>query len=554
MPRTRFVAIAATVAVGLLPAIAAADAPRGATGHRQVAKPPAGAGRYAATARRPIGFLHVGGVGSDGLKQIVDAQGRSVLLRGVNVDGLVDYWQPSLTPPYPNGPTAYAHHRCPVDDPHVEGVEICWYDLRQMRRLGYDNIRLNVSWSLLEPEPGRINHRYIARIAQVVRWARQQGIWVTIDMHQDAWSKFVYTAPGSKCLPPFGPTRGYDGAPRWASPSRLPACTVDNIRELDLAVQDDAQDFWDDAKAPDGVGEQEHYAHVVAVLAKRFAHDPAVAGYDLMNEPEPGFLPEVDNTLELLPFYAKVARTVVRDVPGFKQLLFFEPAAERNTTAARAYLTKWSSVSSYPNAVYAPHVYTHVFTLGAVAGLPDLATFASDYGAAAGDAKALGLPLWVGEFGGPPAGDATVLAQHYQQQEARRIGGTLWLWKENANDSVADTFWGSYGPPFKGKQVRGVPQPKRIRRTSRVYPLVTAGELLRATSDPFHDRARVVATSAPVRHGDRRRATLIDVPAVFGGRIVVHGALYSVMNRSGDREVWLYPRGGRYSLIVTPRR
>ncbi len=514
----------------------------------------AGAGqvtRYLATGDRPITFLHVGAAGSDGLRQVVDARGRSVLLRGVNIDGLVDYWQPSLHPPYPGDPTAYRNHRCPADDRHVEGVPICWFDLLQMRRLGYDNIRLNVSWSLLEPRPGHIDRRYVARIAQVVGWAKRQGIWTTIDMHQDAWSKFVFTPSSTHCPPPFASTVGYDGAPRWAARSPLPACTLDNTRELDLAVQEDAQAFWSDLPAPDGTGLQEHYAHVLAVLAKRFADEPAVAGYDLMNEPEPGTSVEVENTAELLPFYAKVARTIVAAVPGFRQLLFFEPGVERNTTAQRAFFTPWSSVSSYPNAVYAPHVYTDVFTLGSVAGTPEIATFDSDYAAAASDAKALDVPLWVGEYGGPPASDRKVLAEHYAEEEKWRIGGTMWLWKENANDTAPDTFWGVYGPPFWGKSVRGVPQPQRIRRTSRVYPVLTAGRLLVTTSDPFNGSAKVVATSPKVPSGDRSRAALVEVPAAFRGRISVAGASYTVGGRGADREVWLFPHGGRYTLRVS---
>jgi endoglycosylceramidase len=471
----------------------------------------------------------------------------------VNVDGIVDYWQPSLRPPYPTSPAAYRGHRCPPDDVHVEGVPICWFDFGQMRRLGYDNIRLNVSWSLIEPSPGRIDKTYLARIAQVVGWARRQGIWVTIDMHQDAWSKYVFTPPGTTCPPPFGSTVGYDGAPRWASRSPFPACSLHGIRELDLAVQEDAQAFWSDLPAPDGVGLQEHYAHVLAVLAKRFANDPAVAGYDLMNEPEPGFSAETENTTELLPFYAKVARTIVAAVPRFRQLLFFEPGVERNTTSQRAFFTPWSAVSAYPNAVYAPHIYTDVFTVGAETGGPEVATFDSDYAAAADDAKALGLPLWVGEFGGPPASDKAVLAQHYAEQEKWRIGGTMWLWKENANDTAPTTFWGVYGPPFTGKWVRGVPQPLRIRRTSRVYPILTAGTLLAATSDPFRGTAEITATSPPVRRGDRLHATLVEVPAVFHGRVVVTGAAFEVIRRGADREVWLYPRGGRYALRIDRR-
>jgi endoglycosylceramidase len=502
----------------------------------------------AAPSGRPLRFLHVAHR-RDGLAQIVDTSGRSVLLRGVNIDGIVDYWKPSLHTPYPTRRAAYRHGRCPRDDEHVEGVPICSFDFRQMRRTGYDNIRLNVSWSLLEPKPGQINRRYIRRIAEVVRWARRQGIWTVIDLHQDAWSKFVYTKPTAHCPPGLDRTRGYDGAPRWASRSRLPACTIDNTRELDAAVQADAQSFWSDLPAPDGVGLQEHYAHVVAVLAKRFAHEPAVAGYDLMNEPEPGFLPQAEDGSELLPFYAKVARTVRAMVPRFRQLLFLEPGVQRNTTAQRAFFTSWASVSSYPNAVYAPHIYTDVFTAGAVLGTPELSTFKTDYRAAADDAKALGLPLWIGEYGGPPAKDRMILQKHYTQQEHRRIGGTMWLWKENANDTIANTFWGIYGPPFG----RGLPQPARIRRTSRVYPLLTAGRLLVSESHPFRGVARVVARSAKVRPGDKRRGTLVDVPKVYAGAIVVTGARHNVFHRSGAREVWLYPRGGRYELrVVAP--
>jgi hypothetical protein len=538
-----------TIALSLVAALAgSATTVSDAAASKPASRPPS----YAATGSRPLTYLHVGPAGSDGLKQIVDTHGRSVLLRGVNIDGLVDYWKPALRAPYPSSPTAYRNHKCPPDDRHVEGVPICWFDLPQMKRLGYDNIRLNVSWSLLEPRPGHINRRYVARIAQVVRWAKRAGMWTTIDMHQDAWSKYVFTRPGAKCPPPFGPTVGYDGAPKWATTSPLPACTIDNIRELDLAVIGNAQSFWSDLPAPDGVGLQEHYAHVLAVLAKRFAHEPAVAGYDLMNEPEPGASAVAENTLELLPFFAKVARTIRATVPDFRQLLFFEPGVERNTTAQRSFFTPWSSVSAYANAVYAPHVYTDVFTLGAVAGTPEIATFDSDYGAAVADAKALGVPLWVGEYGGSPQGDRTVLAQHFAEQERLRIGGTMWLWKENANDTAPDTFWGIYGPPFWGKEVRGVPQPKRVRRTSRVYPILTAGTLTSAVSDPFAGTARFVATSPEVALGDRRHAALIELPAVFRGRIVVHGAFWQVTRRGGDREVWLYPKGGRYTMKVEP--
>src|SRR5262249_34536772 len=158
---------------------------------------------------------------------------------------------------------------------------------------------------------------------------------------------------------------------------------------------------------PDGEGLQEHYADVMVALAKRFHDEPAVAGYEIINEPSPGFNAapsEVDAT-ELFPFYGKVVNTVVARVPRFRQLFFIEPNVERDVTDQSAIVTPWSGYSSYPNVVYAPHVYTGVFTLDQLAA--SMRFFPSDggYRSAITDARALGLPLWIGEFGNNPADD-----------------------------------------------------------------------------------------------------------------------------------------------------
>src|SRR6478672_11439749 len=151
-------------------------------------------GVSASHASASLSFLGVGGTGGpSGLAQLVDSSGREVLLKGVNVDGLADYFREDEQPPYPTAPAAYAKGACPADDPTVEGVDVCSYDFSQLAPLGYNVIRLNISWSLLEPAPGRIDGTYLRRIAQVVGWAKRAGIYVVIDMHQDAWSKYLYT-------------------------------------------------------------------------------------------------------------------------------------------------------------------------------------------------------------------------------------------------------------------------------------------------------------------------------------------------------------------------
>ena len=511
-----------------------------------VAVPSAGAATVAPT----LSFLHAGpAAGPAGLPQVLDSNGRTVLLKGVNADGIVDYFRPDLATPYPTDPASYANGACPPDDPSVEGVMLCQSDFGQIAPLGYDAIRLNVSWSLLEPRPGEIDQTYLARIAQVVGWAKSKGIYVVIDMHQDAWSKYVYTAPSDTCLPPFQAIRGFDGAPRWASDHVAPACALNGVRELDPAVQEDFQKLYDDAPAPDGVGLQEHYAQAMLALAQRFHDEPAVAGYEIINEPSPGYnaVPgEVDAT-ELFPFYGKVVNHVVSQVTGFRQLFFIEPNTERDVTDLSAIVTPWSAYSSYPNVVYAPHVYTGVFTLDQQVASTRFFPSDGGYKSAISDAKALGLPLWVGEFGNNPADDNTILRTNYELQDGYGVGGTLWLWKENGNDVNRAVFWGVYGPPFPP----GTPQQLRIKYTSRAFPVYTAGEPSGFTYDPDTATFDLHASSAAVPVGAKARATVIFIPKAVTAGVAVTGARLAVVRRSdGTRIAYAYPIGGPYRVFT----
>jgi endoglycosylceramidase len=494
-------------------------------------------------------FLHAGAPGGPAaLAQIRDSRERPVLLKGVNVDGIVDYFRDDLRPPYPGDPASYSGGACPPDDPTVEGVVLCEADFPQIGALGYSVIRLNLSWSLLEPAPGEIDTRYLDRIAQVVGWAKAQGLYVVLDMHQDAWSKYVYTRPSDVCAPPFQAIRGFDGAPLWASDHTTPACALNGVRELDPAVQEQFQKLYDDLPAPDGQGLQEHYANVMVALARRFRDEPAVAGYEIINEPSPGFNAapgEVDAT-ELFPFYGKVVNTVVARVPRFRQLFFIEPNVERDVTDQSAIVTPWSAYSTYPNVVYAPHVYTGVFTLDQLVASRRFFPSDGGYRSAISDAQALGLPLWIGEFGNNPADDETLLRTSYALQDTYGLGGALWLWKENANDVNRAVFWGVYGPPFPP----GTPQPERIKLTSRPYPLYTAGDLEALSYDPNSGAFSMRARSPAVSPGSSDRATVVFLPASFHGDLGATGATLRVRDRAdGVRIAYLYPRGGPYRVF-----
>jgi endoglycosylceramidase len=313
-------------------------------------------------------------------------------------------------------------------------------------------------------------------------------------------------------------------------------------------VQEDFQKLYDDAAAPDGVGLQEHYANAMLALAARFHEEPTVAGYEIINEPSPGFgvAPGLVDATELFPFYGRVIDHVVNNIPGFRQLFFIEPNAERDVTDHSAILTPWSAYSSYPNVIYAPHVYTGVFTLDQTVASTRFLPSEGGYESAISDAKALGLPLWIGEFGNNPQDDNEILRRSYELQDRFGLGGTLWLWKENANDINRAVFWGVYGPPFPP----GTAQASRVLYTSRAFPLYTTGDLKGFNYDPgsasFHLEAE--SPSAPASASS---ATVIFVPSTVHASIGATGArLHTVVRPDGARIVYASPTGGSYRIFT----
>src|SRR4051794_41659726 len=84
---------------------------------------------------------------------IVTNDGRQVLLRGVNVNQLGDYWQQR-----PDIPATL-----PLSEQDFEAI----------RALGMNEVRLIVHWSKLEPSRGSFDETYLARIREAVGWARQ---------------------------------------------------------------------------------------------------------------------------------------------------------------------------------------------------------------------------------------------------------------------------------------------------------------------------------------------------------------------------------------------
>lgn len=150
-------------------------------------------------------------------------------------------------------------------------------DFARVREMGMNCVRLGIIWDGLEPEPGVYNDDYLSRMDELIGWAEKYGLYVFLDMHQDLYS-----------------CKYSDGAPEWATlTDGRPHITEGNMVWSDAyvtspAVQRAFDNFWANTPASDGVGIQDHYAKAWQHVAKRYADNTTVIGYDIMNEPFAG--------------------------------------------------------------------------------------------------------------------------------------------------------------------------------------------------------------------------------------------------------------------------
>jgi endoglycosylceramidase len=514
---------------------------------------------------------------------IADDQGRMVLLHGAIPGGLIDFWsgadhsKASAPPFYPIDPAAYAGGRCPANYAIVKVPPLCQKDIDEMGAMGFNSIRLALTWSLLEPERGRFNAQYFDRIAQVVGWAKAAGMYVILDMHQNAYSRFV----GRSDPPPLPGGRPADmwdnsGAPAWATiTDGFPSETYSGQRELNPAVLEAENNFWYNR---DGI--QAEYIATVAMLAKRFKDDSTVVGYSLFNEPMPGWnLPPGFEDLLLFPFYRRVidAVTGVRDglpcltqifmpaVCGFpdagvhdlRHVFFLDTGLLREVTDFPTHLGL--PVSSYPNLALGIHPYTHGYTVDALVlhQTPDKATYPwggydQTYSLAEREARAIGAALFVTEFGNDPTWDPLILANELAEQERHLVGFAFWTWKENC--AVNGNSWGIFGPIdckqdlAASKPVSGCLRTAREEMLARVYPVASADPDLAYRYDAKTGAFILRATS---HFGDP--PTVVLVPPNVAGAVSVSGAVAGeavVSESAKGRTVTVYPAGGEFSIEV----
>jgi endoglycosylceramidase len=389
-----------------------------------------------------------------------DPEGRAVILRGVNLAG--------------------AHKMPPYTDVFTPD------DYARLHAWGFRTLRFLIMWEAIEPQPGVYDDAYLDWVRERMQWAEAAGLTVVLDMHQDV----------------YGGGFGFGGAPRWTCDSAHYDAFVPNTNWILNYVDPNVQACYDKLYTTPALVDA--FAAMWGHVAMRLAGEPAIIGFDPMNEPHWGTYAvpmfEVDR---LQPFYAKAIDKIRAQAPSW--IAFVEPAASRNL----GFATKMHPFADQgiDNAVYAPHMYDPNAELNGGFSTTNRETLLSTALDLRADADYLGAPLWIGEYGG--RAESPTIAPYMDAAydgAAAQLAGTMYWAYDRSN--------GGYGM----LDPDGNEQTALVDAIVRPYPARIAGEPLTWTYD---DATRTLDVTW-------KRDASIDPPTLIVTPTRVYGSGVSV--------------------------
>jgi hypothetical protein len=238
----------------------------------------------------------------------IDEQGRTVLLRGVNLGGNCKY------PAKPYGATqiktdfldhrdvSYVGHPFPLSEAETHFM--------RLKHWGFNALRFLISWEGLEHKgPKQYDQEYLDYIEEILTIATTYGFYTIIDCHQDVWSRMSggSGAPGwtfekvgldftkfDACEAAYVMQYRYDpNNPQVYPPMYWSANSIRFASATMWTLFFGGRDFAPSSRI-DGINVQDylqsHLIDAIKQVASRVKDNPNVLGFDSLNEPQLGWI------------------------------------------------------------------------------------------------------------------------------------------------------------------------------------------------------------------------------------------------------------------------
>ncbi len=416
---------------------------------------------------------------------IYDKAGRYILLKGVNYNVLGDYWQANPAVP------ATKHY-----EPE---------DIRLMAEYGVNCIRLLFSWSALEPQRGVYDQDYIKKLIRVIEEAKKYDIYILLDMHQDAWGKYIASPVPEFCS---NPNKGWDGAPNWATYTEGQSTCISSGRESAPAVIYAFQNFWDNT---DGINDAciKAWQELVKVAAKY----PNVVGYDLINEPGLGYKPLNEDARKLSDYYGKLINAIrasEKQYNGLEHIVFFEMSVTSGGNGAP--FVPYPDFTADKNIIFSPHLYFEAIS--------NQLTIEQGFDLVYGVSNLFSTSIFIGEWGffGNPNTDVSKVKRFAAKEDELMVGSTWWQWSQAPGDPHGISWDGmNYGNTSmhlieldKDGKFTGNVNDIYLKVLSRTRPNSIFGKPKKIISNPDNGEMRLEAIS------DASGITTLWIPDRFG--------------------------------------
>jgi endoglycosylceramidase len=403
--------------------------------------------------------------------RLIDGSGRQVILRGANAG-----MRSKLPPFYPFEPE-------PDFDIALDKYADAFEDL------GFNAVRLLIIWEAAEPERGVYDEDYLALYDKMVEAFGRRGIRVIVDSHQDIVSRRFCG----------------DGFPDWAIAERyrdLPQhadCGLWELNNLKYSVASSWDRFWTNK---DGI--QDRYVEMFGMLAGRYCDNPAVIGFEPINEPVPGLKGTLTystwNEERLYVMYERVGEAVHSVDKRF--LVFADNCPFEN-------LGSWSESRRRPNIdnlVFAPHYYDTGYVKFEWTTGRDREVMQNGLEKHIALGRRWDVPILVGEYGIEMGrGDAPAYVNNlYSVFDELQLSGTIW------EASMSPTLWNGRDKNIFNPD--GSTRPG-ARALDRPYPMAVAGVIETFSYDHESGRFELIFLHVP----DIEAPTAIYLPErVYG--------------------------------------